>query len=120
MFCSVLVMSGHIDASAGLTKLRCQRAILRDTRPFVWPCLVPMRTNTNHRLDGEAHAGLCRSNCLVLRVVRNIGCAMEELVDAVPAVCPDDAAVLALCVLLDDVSVFTEQCAWLDDLDGLL
>jgi hypothetical protein len=45
---------------------------------------------------------------------------MEELVNTVPTVGPNNAAVLALCVLLDDISIFTEQCAWLDDLDGLL
>lgn len=45
---------------------------------------------------------------------------MEELVDTVPAVRPDYAAVLALCVLLDDVSVLTEECAWLNNLDSLV
>lgn len=103
-----------------LTKLRSQRAILGHTCPLIGPCLVPVRTNTDHGLDGEAHARLCRSNCLVLRVMRNVGRAMEELVDTVPAVRPDYATVLALCVLLDDVSVLTEECAWLNNLDSLV
>jgi len=78
-----------------------------------------MRTNTDHRLDGKTHARLRLSNRLVLGIVRNIGRAMEELIDAVTAVCPDDAAVFALCVLLDNVAILAEECARLDDVDSL-
>lgn len=59
------------------------------------------------------------SDRLVLRVVRNIGCAMEELVDAVAAVRPNNTALLALRVLLDNVAVLAEECAWFDHLDSL-
>lgn len=41
------------------TKLRSQRAILGHTCPLIGPSLVPVRTNTDHGLDGEAHARLC-------------------------------------------------------------
>lgn len=50
----------------------------------------------------------------------NIWRAVEQLVDTVPAVCPDDAAVLALCMLLNDVAVFAEQRARLDNLNSLV
>ena len=45
---------------------------------------------------------------------------MEELVDAMATVGPDNTALLALGVLLDDVAVLAEECAWLDKLDGLV
>jgi len=45
---------------------------------------------------------------------------MEQLVDPVSAIRPDYAAVLGLCMLLDDVSIFAEQCTGLDNLDGLV
>ena len=45
---------------------------------------------------------------------------MEELVDAVSAVSPDDTALAALCVLLDDVAVLAEQRAGLNELDSLV
>ena len=50
----------------------------------------------------------------------NIGSAVEELVDAMATVGPDNTAVLALGVLLDDVAVLAEKCAWLDNLNGLV
>jgi hypothetical protein len=90
------------------------------TSPLVGPCLVPIRAHADHGLDGEAHARLRLSNGLVLRIVRNVGRAVEKPANTMSAVGPDDAAFLALRVLLDDVSVFTEKCAWLDNFDGLL
>jgi hypothetical protein len=50
----------------------------------------------------------------------NIGSAVEELVNAMATVGPDNTAVLALGVLLDDVAVLAEKCAWLDNLNGLV
>jgi hypothetical protein len=79
-----------------------------------------MSAHADHGLDGEAHARLGLSNGLVPRIVGNVGRAVEKPANTVSAVCPDDAALLALRVLRDDVSVFTEECTWLDDLDGLL
>lgn len=52
--------------------------------------------------------------------MRNVGRAVEQLVDAVSAVCLDDGAFLRLCVLLDYVSVLAEERAGLDHLDGLV
>lgn len=45
---------------------------------------------------------------------------MEELVDTVATVCPDDTAVLALGVLLDNVAILAEERARLDKLDSLV
>lgn len=42
---------------------------------------------------------------------------MEERVDAVPAICPNDATILALRMLFDNISVLTEESAWFDNLD---
>ena len=45
---------------------------------------------------------------------------MEELVDTVATVCPDDTAVLALGVLLDNVAILAEERSRLDKLDSLV
>jgi hypothetical protein len=45
---------------------------------------------------------------------------VEELVDAVAAVCPDNTAVLGLGMLLNNIAVLAEECAWLDKLDRLV
>jgi hypothetical protein len=45
---------------------------------------------------------------------------MEQLVDTVATVRPDDTAVLALCVLLNDIAILAEESAWLDKLDSLV
>lgn len=79
-----------------------------------------MCAQANHRLNGEAHAWLRLSHSLVLGVMWDVGCAVEQLVDTVSAVCLDDAAVLSLCVLLDNVSIFAEKRAWLNQLDSLV
>lgn len=52
--------------------------------------------------------------------MRNIGRAVEKLVDAVSAICPDNTTVPALRMLLDDVAVFAEKRAWLDNLNRLV
>ena len=52
--------------------------------------------------------------------MRYVGSAVEKLVDAVSAVCPDNTATFTLCVLLDDVAVLAEKCTWLNDFDSLL
>lgn len=87
---------------------------MRNTRPVVWPGLVSMCTNADHRLNGEAHAGLRLSDSLVLGVVWHVWCTVEQLVDAVAAVCSDNAAILALCMLLNDITVLAEECPRLD------
>ena len=44
---------------------------------------------------------------------------MEQRVNAVSTIRSNHAAVSALCVLLNNVSVLAEECTWLDDLDSL-
>jgi hypothetical protein len=102
------------------TELGSQRTVLSGARPVIGPSLVPVGTDTDHRLNGEAHAGLSLSDGLVLRVVGDVGSAVEQLVDTVSAVCPDDTALAALCVLLDNIAVLTEQRAGLDELNSLV
>lgn len=45
---------------------------------------------------------------------------MEETVDSVAAVRPDDAAVLGLGVLLDSVAKVSYQSSWLNELGCLV
>jgi hypothetical protein len=58
----------------------------------------------DHRLDGEAHPCLTLSDLLVLRVVRNVGCAVEELVHAMPNINLHHATVSLLCDSLNSVA----------------
>ena len=100
--------------------MRRQRAVHRNTGPVIGPCLVPIRSNTDHRLNGEAHARLSLPNSLVLRIVRNVGRAMKQLVDAMSTVRSDHSTFLALRILLDDVAILAEECARLDHVDSLV
>jgi hypothetical protein len=102
-----------------LTKLRSKRTILRNACPVVWPGLVPVCTDTDHRLNRKAHAGLRRPDGFVLCIMRNIRCTMEKLVDTVSTVRPDDTTVLALRMLLNDIAVLAEQSARLNHFDSL-
>lgn len=79
-----------------------------------------MCSNTDHRLNCETHARLRLTNCLVLGIVRNVGCAVEKLVDTMSAIRPDHAAVFAFGMFLDDVAIFPEKSAWLCDFNGLV
>lgn len=45
-----------------------------------------------HGLDCERHPGLHNSDRLVLRVVRDVGCSMKQVVDTVPTVRTHDGA----------------------------
>ena len=102
-----------------MLELRSLATIGSHTRPVVGPGLVLVCAESNHGLDGEAHAGLCLADCLVLGVMGHVGRAVEALVDAVAAVGLDDAAVVALGDLLDRVAVVAEERAGLDKLDRL-
>lgn len=104
----------------GVLELRSPAAIGSHTRPVVWPSPVLVRTQSNHRLDGETHARLRLTDSLVLRVMGHVGRAMEELVDTVAAVSLDDTAVCSLRYLLDRVAVVSEEGTRLDELDRLL
>lgn len=79
-----------------------------------------MRTETDHGLDCEAHAWFRLANRLVLCVMWYVGRAVEQLVDTMSAVRSDYAAILCLCVLLNNVSVLAKQCTGLDNLDSLV
>lgn len=79
-----------------------------------------MSTNVNHGLNGEAHARLRSTHSLVLRIVGNIWCAVEQLVDAVTTVTLDHTAVPALCVLLNHISGVPEQHTGLNQLNRLV
>lgn len=79
-----------------------------------------MRAQTYHWLDSECHTRLRCANCLVLRIMGNIGSRMEELVDSVPAIRRYDTAFLALRMSRDDVSRILESHARLDNLYCLI
>lgn len=89
-------------------------------RPVIWPCNITVFAQGNHGLNRECHARLAFAYSLVLGVVRNIGRAVEDAVDAVADVGPDHAAIPALGVLLDDVAKLPEQSTRLDFLYSLL
>ena len=79
-----------------------------------------MRAQTYHRLNRKCHPRLRCTDCLILRVMRDIGCGVEELVDSVPAIRCNHAALLALCMSCDDIPRILESHARLDDLDCLV
>lgn len=103
-----------------LTKLSCQLAVNGRARPVVGPGNVSVLAQRNHGLNGECHAGLAFTDSLVFGVVGDVGRAVEELSDAMTTVSSDDAAVLLLGVLLDDVSKLSNQNSRLHGLDRLL
>lgn len=90
-----------------------------------------------HGLDRERHTGLHGADRLVFRIVRDVGCSMEQVVDAMPTVRTHNGAssgpsdrFAALnkysCPLTDrrgcvhDFSEVAEECAWLADFDRLV
>lgn len=103
-----------------LTKLRGALAVNGRTRPVIGPRNVAVFSQRNHGLNRKRHADLALAGCLVLGVVWHVGRAVKQLADAVAAVRADDAAVLCLGVLLDDVAKLANLDAGLDGLDGLV
>jgi hypothetical protein len=87
-------------------KLRRLAPIRSNTRPVIRPSLILVRAQRDHRLDSKAHTRLRLADGFVLGVMRDVGCAVEELVNAVAAVSFHDAAVVALGELLDRVHQF--------------
>lgn len=59
------------------TKLRRPLAVLCRAGPVIWPCLILVRPQVNHRLDRKAHTLLRLPNRLVVLVMRDVWCAME-------------------------------------------
>lgn len=101
-------------------KLSRAFAVNSNTGPVVGPCSVLVCSETDHRLNSEAHAGFGHTDGLVLCVVRDVGCAVEQSVDTVTAVGLDGTATSVLGVLCDDGTVLSEQCVGLCDLDGFV
>lgn len=95
-------------------------AVNRRARPVIGPGNISVLAQGNHGLNRKRHAGLALSNRLVLGVVRHVGRAVEQLVDAVAAVGADDAAVLLLGHLFDNVAKLADQGTGLDCLDRLV
>lgn len=79
-----------------------------------------MCAKTDHRLDGETHAGRGGTHSLVLCIVWDIGSGVEELIDAVSTICLDHAASSALGMLLYDGTWVAKEHARLDKLDGFI
>ncbi len=77
---------------------------MRDTGPVVWPGLVAPHPLRDHGLDGEAVARLHHADRLVLGVVRHVGRAVEQLMDAVAAVGAHHAVSAASRMLLYHVT----------------
>lgn len=103
-----------------LTELGGPLAINGCAGPIVRPSDVSVLSEGNHGLDGEGHARFALANRLVLRVVRNVRRAVEELSNAMAAVGSNYTAVLLLGMLLDDVAKLSDQGAGLDGLDRLI
>mgnify|MGYP003629444906 CR=1 FL=1 len=119
MLCSksVIVKPG---SSGQHTKLSCPLSILRHAGPVIRPGLIPICAQRNHRLDRKAHSLLRRTHSLVLAIMRNIRRAMEQAVDTMSTVRSDNTTLLRLAVLLDNVSIFSEQSSRLDGLDSFI
>jgi hypothetical protein len=102
------------------TELSCLLSVNGCAGPVIGPSNVSVLAQSNHGLNGKGHSNLALANSLVLGVVWDVGRAVEELSDAVAAVRSNDAAVLLLCNLFDNVSKFSDQDARLDGLDSLV
>jgi len=63
-------------------ELGTQLAVGSGTGPLIRPGYILVSAQVDHRLDGKAHSWLCYTYRLVLCIVRYVGVAMEELVDA--------------------------------------
>lgn len=103
-----------------MLKLSCSAPICRDARPIIRPCLVSIRTKTDHRFNGKAHARLCSTHRFVLRIMRNVWRCVEELVYPMAAIGLDDTAISTLGVLFDHISRIAKEHARFDYLDGLV
>lgn len=102
------------------TKLSSALSVNSSTGPVIRPCDITVLAQSNHGLNRKGHARLAFANRLVLGVVRNVGRAVEKLVDTVTTVRANDTAVLGLGVLLDNITEFADQSTWLNGLDGLI
>mmetsp|Transcript_2549 Transcript_2549/g.4171 ORF Transcript_2549/g.4171 Transcript_2549/m.4171 type:complete len:218 (-) Transcript_2549:538-1191(-) len=80
----------HFDAflrhNHGVFELRRAAAILGHSRPVVRPQTIFPRTSIDHRLDGEHVAFAHNAHAFVVRVVRNVGRAVEQRTNAVSTI----------------------------------
>lgn len=102
------------------TELSSELPVNGRTSPVIRPGNIAILPERNHGLDGERHAGLALADGFVLGIVGDIGRGVEDPVDAVADVCPNDAAPLGLCVLLYGIAKVPEERPRLDHLNGLL
>lgn len=91
--------------------------ILGNRGPVVRPRLVPVGAQSDHGLDREAHSGLRLANGLILRVMRDVRRAVEQLIDAMAAVCLDHAAISFLRDFFDGITVVPEESTGFHELD---
>ena len=103
-----------------MLELRRPPSILRCACPIIRPRLILVRTECNHGLNCECHSRLRCANSLVLGIMRYVRRGVEDLVDAVAAVCFYDRAFLALGMFFNDISWLAEGHAGLDDLNGFI
>lgn len=87
-----------------MLKLRRLLSILGNTRPIIRPSLLPMRSKRNHRLNSENHTWLRLSHSFILRIMRNVRCAVKELMDSMSTVCFHHCAVVGFGYALDGVA----------------
>lgn len=99
-------------------ELRRPRPINGDTGPVIGPRTITVAARADHWFDCETHARLRRAYRLVLRIMRDVGRAVEEGVDAVTAVRRDDGAIVRLSVLFDGVADAAEGEAGFHGFDG--
>ena len=117
---NISILAPRLRLEDCLTKLCRPLSVRRNASPIIWPGSVFVCAKADHGLNSEAYARYRRTDCFVLSVVWHIWCAMEELVDAVPAVCFDHATSTALCVLLYDFARVSKEHPRLDQCDGLV
>lgn len=103
-----------------MLELGGEGSVGRGAGPVIGPGTIAVGTLVDHGLDCEAHTGLGNTDGLVLRVVRNVRSAVEQLVDTVTAVALDHTAVPGLGVLLDHIARVAEQHARLHQLNRLV
>ena len=78
-----------------------------------------MSAKRYHGLDGKTHARLRSPYGLVLGIMRYVGRAVEELIDAVATVRLDDATASGFGMLFDDRPGIAEEHAGFDESDGV-
>jgi hypothetical protein len=86
-----------------------QLAVDGSAGPVVRPCNVSVLANRNHWLNRKGHSWLALANRFVLGVMRDVGGAMEQLSNTMTAISSDDAAVVFLGMLLDNVAKLSDQ-----------